>query len=285
MQLSEFTSRDHWLARAPGLHIGDVGIVARDFPPEPNTVADFRKRLVTEGYFQAHTDWGLDLGLLAGTVRAFAADNISPVFCFLYDEFWAPFHALAPLHNALLGDYALLPDFWIWHVDPKKGETGWKPHRDRGSRSLLPDGSPKSLTTWIALSRASQHNSCMHVVPANADPIYNTPRENHINMRAAQAAARVLPAKPGDFFMWNQAVLHWGGPSTPVGRESRVSMAFEFQRLDVPPFNQPLLKSGVTPSFEARLKLVAKQMLQYRHMYQIDPTLERMALGLAAMAS
>jgi hypothetical protein len=278
LNLDQFTSPDYWLARAPGLHIGNGNVTAAPFAADAARLDDLRARLMDEGYFQAHNDWGVDLEVMVSTVRRFAADNVSPVFCFLYDEFWAPFHALAPVYRGLLGDYRMLPDFWIWNVDPAKGEAGWKPHRDKGRMALFPDGSPKSLTTWIALSKATPLNSCMYLVPANQDPVYGTAQENE--MRFEHAAARALPAEPGDFFMWNQAVMHWGSRTSFRAEESRVSMAFEFQRSDVPPFNQPLLKPGVPLSFRDRLTLVAKQVLQYRHMYRVDPGIEAVALNL-----
>jgi hypothetical protein len=276
----QFASRDYWLARAPALHIGDEKIVAPPFAVSPALGDDLGGRLRDEGYFQTRHEWGLDLPAMVDAVRRFAADDISPVFCFLYDEFWAPFHALAPLYRALLGDYAVMPDFWVWNVDPKKGEAGWKPHRDKGRIALFPDGSPKSLTTWIALSEATPLNSCMYLVPANMDPVYGTARENE--MVFDHAAARALPARPGDVFIWNQAVMHWGSRTSFRAEGSRVSMAFEFQRTDVPPFNQPLIKPGRSLPFEERLRLIAKQVLQYRHMYRVNPQIERVALNLLA---
>ena len=282
LSIEQFTNRDYWLARAPGLHIGAADVTASTFPAGDAVVEDLGGRLRDEGYFHAHNDWGLDLPLMVETVRRFAGENVSPVFCFLYDEFWAPFHALGPLYRGLLGDYALLPDFWIWNVDPQKGEAGWNPHRDKGRMALFPDGAPKSLTTWIALSRATPLNSCMYLVPANMDPVYGTPQDHE--MRFDHAAARALPAEPGDFFMWNQAVMHWGSRTSFRAKESRVSMAFEFQRTDVAPFNQPLIKPGKHLSFDHRLKLVAKQVLQYRHMYRVDPAIEAVALKLLGVA-
>ena len=84
----------------------------------------------------------------------------------------------------------------------------------------------------------------MYLVPANGDPTYASLQEKEF--RFALEAVRALPAAPGDFLVWNQAVLHWGSRSTPRAEESRVSMAFEFQRLDVPPFNRPLLPPGLS---------------------------------------
>ncbi len=237
--------------------------------------------LKDEGYFQASNSWFVDLKAMANLVRALTAENLSPVFGFLFDEFWVPFFQLHLLYQALLGDkYYFLPDFWIWNVDPRKGESGWRPHRDKGKMALFPDGSPKSLTTWIPLSSATPLNGCMYLVPAMSDPTYGTEDENKWEFE--YSSIRALPGNPGDFFIWNQAVLHWGSKTSPRAAESRVSMAFEFQRADVNPFNTPLIEPLNLLTFEVRLKLVAKQLLQYRHMYKLDPPVERIAMELIA---
>jgi hypothetical protein len=280
LQIDQLKNAESWLALAPGFHIGDENSFKnlRALVPGDNALADLDGRLKYEGYFQQKHDWGLDLEKMAGTVRSFARQNISPVFCYLFDEFWLPFYQLDALYKGLLGDYAMMPDFWVWNVDPKKGDAGWKPHRDKGHYALRPDGSPNSLTTWIPLSNATPLNSCMYIVPANADPTYGTPRD--AEWRFELPAVRALPAEPGDFLMWNQAVLHWGSRTSLRADETRVSMAFEFQRLDIPPYNQPLLKPNTPLPFEMRLKLIAKQILQYRHMYRVEPALEQWALKL-----
>src|SRR6185503_2390352 len=120
---------------------------------------------------------GLDLGLMASTVRRLSAEGISPVFAFLFDEFWAPFRAMDGLFGGLLDEYGLLPHFWVWNVDPQKGDAGWAPHRDMGHAALRPDGTPITITTWIPLSEANPLNSCMYMVPAHADPVYGTARD------------------------------------------------------------------------------------------------------------
>ena len=280
MSSGKFQDRRFWLDLAPGFHIESVTAL-RDINPlslDAQSVSALDSRLKYDGYFQLRHRSGADLERMAALVRAISDRNLSPVLCFLFDEFWKPFIALDKLYRGLLGDYRLLPDFWIWNVDPRKGEAGWKPHRDKGFISLQPDGAPKSLTTWIPLSRATPLNSCMYLVPANADPTYGTPRDNEL--RFEHNAIRALPAEPDDIFVWTQAVLHWGSRSSLYAEESRVSMAFEFQRADVAPFNLPLLAPGQIPRFDMRLRLVAKQILQYRHMYHVDPTLERWAASL-----
>jgi len=281
IQADEFLSRDYWQSLAPALHIADERLLKDTAPIQFETVqiTEFAQLLRREGYFQAsNIDWAIDPKPMAEAVRALSAAELSPVFAYLYDEFWVPFCRLHGLYESLLGNYAMLPDFWVWNVDPQRGDSGWKPHRDKGREALFPDGSPKSLTTWIPLSTATPLNGCIYIVPADRDPTYGTAEESR--WRFEHGSIRALPAVPGDFFIWNQAVVHWGGRSSTRGAESRVSMAFEFQRLDVPPFNQPLIRPRPTFTFDIRLKLIAKQILQYRHMYKVHPVVEQLAARL-----
>jgi hypothetical protein len=87
---------------------------------------------------------------------------------------------------------------------PAKGDSGWAPHRDMGRTSLFDDGSPKCITTWIPLSSATPLNGCMYIVPALHDPTYATADE--ANWKVDPSSVRALPANPGDFLVWNQAV-------------------------------------------------------------------------------
>jgi Phytanoyl-CoA dioxygenase (PhyH) len=279
---AELARPDFWRGFAPELHVADPSTVASLTAIQPpGDRADSLGRLINEeGYVQIK---GMPLGAPAATlaqvVRRLDAAGLSPVFAFLYDEFWVPFYLMHPIYAALLGDgYHLLPDFWVWNVDPARKDSGWRPHRDKGRNALYPDGRPKSLTTWIALSQATPLNGCMYIVPAHQDPTYNTPDEK--NWRFDYAGIRALPADAGDIFVWNQAVLHWGSRTSAHGGESRVSMAFEFQRGDVPAFNTPLLPPLQFLGFDRRLSLIVKQIMQYRHMYKIDPAIEKLASSL-----
>jgi hypothetical protein len=280
MKAEDVRNIETWLARAPGLHIGGDAVrkALRAFRPTNSQAVDLDGRMRHDGYFQIAHDFGLDMAMMADTVRRFSAEGIPPVFCFLFDEFWAPFHAMDAAYGGILGPYGMLPDFWVWNVDPAKGESGWTPHRDRGAGSLRPDRRPLTLTSWIPLSEATPLNSCMYLVPAHADPTYGTPQENE--WRFQLPAIRALPAKPGDVLVWNQAVLHWGSRTSQLATESRVSMAFEFQASDSKPFNTPILPRGEWVPFDVRLKLIAKQVLQYRHMYKVDPKIEAVAAEL-----
>ncbi len=274
---------DFWRAFAPGLRVGDPRSVQalEAITPGEADMAAIRALVVEEGYFHAsNIAWPMDVAVMAETVRALDRAGLPPVFAFIYDEFWIPFYRLQPIYAGLLGEYAMLPDFWVWNVDPARGDSGWRPHRDKGQMALFPDGSPKSMTTWMPLSKATPLNGCMYIVPATQDPTYNTPQDKE--WKFDHAAILALPAEAGDVFMWNQAVLHWGSRTSPRGGASRVSMAFEFQRADVAPFNQPLMAPLAFHPFGFRLRLIAKQVLQYRHMYKVDPAIERIAQQVLA---
>lgn len=235
-----------------------------------------------DGYFGDYDEALRDLVASVGqAVFKCLEIGLPPVFCWVYDPAWQCFQRLAPVIEHTLGGKALvLPDFWAWHVDPSKSESGWRPHRDRNFGSLAPDGAPLSLTCWIPLSDANPMNGCMYIVPAHADPHYNSPQAG-MHIAAQGFLARALPAAPGEYLIWNQAVLHWGGASSEFASAPRMSIALEFQRAGVPAFNTPLLELSTAPSFEKRLKLIAKQILQYKHMYGFSSQLTGLATALS----
>lgn len=239
-------------------------------------------RIARDGYYHGSEASLKKLApLLAETVKHFIDRRIPPPFLFIFDEAWAAFSALDGMLSHLLGDqYRIMPDFWVWHLDPQKQEAGWGPHRDKGRRSLAADGTPLSMTVWVPLTDATPLNGCMYMLPASLDPNYNT--ENELDITCQMPHIRALPALAGEFLCWNQAVRHWGGQASPFAPEPRISMAFEFQRVDIPAFNTPLLDPRALPAFKWRLKLIAKQILQYKHMYALDPEMEAFAKRVIA---
>jgi hypothetical protein len=271
----------HWRTEFPELSLESEGGA---FPavdgPGRDALAAARERMRSEGYLQARderlAEWAPRLAAAVGRMKA---RGLPPPFVFLFDEAWAAFHQLHGQLADILGPrYQILPDFWAWHIDPGPSGAGWTPHRDRGYRALGVGRAPLALTVWIPLTAATPANSCMYILPADRDPTYGTPQDGRYDVDLA--SVRALPAEPGDYLIWNQAVLHWGSKSSRLAEAPRISMALEFQRGDVSPFNAPLLPALVRPSFEARLKLVAKQILQYRHMYPLTPEMERLAQAI-----
>lgn len=275
----DWSSQEFWRQLAPSLHIEDAEYLrgASILQVSTEIGTSLKELMRVEGYFQLPPpQWGMPLDDMAALVALLDARAIPAPFAFLFDEFWLLFAKLAPLVETQLGDgFFMLPDFWVWFVDPKRDDRGWSPHRDKGYQALRSDGSPKSVTVWLPLTEANTLNGCMYLVPADRDPTYGTPQDGE--WKFAHADIRALPARPGSILMWNQAVLHWGSHTNSRETRPRISAAFEFQAGDVPAFNQPLLDPRKVPAFPFRLKLIAKQILQYQHMYALAPEIRQRA--------
>lgn len=281
--VAEMTREAFWRETFPALTIGGPlrnEVDGTALPADRLGVVGERMRV--EGYFQESDAELVALsGLLADAIDRAAALSIPPVFVFLFDEAWRVFERQSATLASFLGeDFQVLPDFWAWRVDPQAGQAGWRPHRDKGHAGLRADGTPKSLTVWVPLTEAKPANGCMYILPADRDPVYGKP--NDTQWQVDYPSIRALPGKPGDWFCWNQAVLHWGGQTSRFCQERRLSMALEFQRADEPAFNTPLL--GTTPNldFDMRLRLVAKQILQYQHMYPLPAPMQALAARILA---
>lgn len=275
-------SPEYWKEFAPELTIGDTdrlrGLVASIQRPEEQREKT-RRRMVREGY-DHYVQPGLnsDRDKMVAVIERLHDRGYPPVFLFVYDEPWTiALEMQAELESIFGAQFLMLPDFWGWRVAP--GQAGWTPHRDKGHMALFPDGTPKSLTLWSPLTISHPLNGCMYVLPADRDPKYGTEQER--DWELAGPTSRALPGEAGDVFVWNQAVLHWGGHSADEhDLPPRMSVAFEFQRADVSPYNKPLLPSDQIGDFYLRLRLIAKQVMQYRHMYSYTPDLVGCALNI-----
>lgn len=261
-------ARETWVALAPSLHVCDLPFIRSRGPLHltDDALGYAAHQMLHEGYFQLPPlDWDLPLPSMAGIVRLLASLDAPPALAWHFDEFWLMFARLQPLLCALLGDRPImLPEFWAWHVDPQKQEAGWRPHRDKGRESLLEDGRPKVVTLWLPLTDATALNGCMYIVPADRDPTYGTVEESQ--HRFGLADIRALPARSGAVLGWDQAVLHWGSHAADRRMAPRISIACEFQRRDVEPYNAPLLDPLEPPDFVMRQVLIGRQMLRYQHM-------------------
>lgn len=281
LTLLDVESVEHWRALCPGLHV-EGGRTQPAF--EIGDVNELVGQLRFEGYVNVP-------GAVAASVFEPLRDCIATLheagiplaFAFVYDEFWQVFQGASRFIEAALGkNYFALPDFWAWHLTASEQATDFGPHRDRTQPTLDADNSPHSLTVWLPFSDATTLNGCIYVLPVQHDEHFrrrvwdgsdNTKVDDVQNIRA-------LPAPAGSLLAWNQAILHWGGRASRRAEGPRTSAAFEFQRGDKPPFNAPLLDPQRVPSFEERLGLVGKQVLQYRHMYPLVPEVESLATEL-----
>jgi len=274
-----------WQALAPMLHIAQSNYHVVSTPEIPEEQKLYLNQLMQhEGYFHGSIGaWHSPLEPLVAVIEQLKRLGLPPVFAFVYDEMWQLAIKLSSTLSCLLGEsYWMLPDFWAWHIDPAQSETGWKPHRDKGYRALRADGSPSSVTLWIPLTPATTLNGCMYILPADRDPVYGTDQDQDWNIHLPEI--RALPANPGEFLIWNQAVLHWGSHSSPrAAGQPRISCAFEFQRSDIPAWNQPFIVPTGFLNFHERLMLICKQILQYQHMYPLPEFLSQLATQITTL--
>jgi len=277
-----FLDIEYWRRLAPHFSIGKKVKVA-PFPLREEQEKALDGRMVKEGYVHlAQPGFRASFEKLAALFDLLASEGLPPVFSFVFDELWNLNRQLSHFIATLLqGDYAMLPNFWAWRVLP--GESGWKPHRDKISGCLFPDRRPKSITVWIPITEAHPLNGCMYALPADRDEEYAL--ENSTRGVGEWSDIRALPAKAGDLLAWTQHLYHWGGHAADDhSLPPRMSVAFEYQRKDVRPFKTPLLDPEGSWSLEERLSLIAKQVLQYQHMYKLSPRLEELTRAIGKRA-
>lgn len=246
-------------------------------PWSDETYAPQRALLAREGYVLMPPV--LDAALMArmeACINRLHELGLPPVFGFVFAEFWEVFIALKPFLARTLGEgYRMLPDFWAWRVNNIKDDRGWQPHRDKSEKLIDAEGMPQSLTVWVPINDATTLNGCMYMLPMHYDAFFESFDSGKTNLQLQDI--RALPAPSGSVIAWNQNVFHWGSRSSGRADAPRISMAFEFQRGDIEPLNRPLLDPHVVPPFRLRLKLIAKQLMQYKHMYGLAPELEAFA--------
>ena len=259
-------SKEFWVNLNPYLNIENIFYDNQSIISYKNLTQD-KNHLIKLGYLhKKKPEFKVPILSMKKSIGSIVNYKLPPVFAFVYDEFWyIQFQLQMLLEKFLDKNYKQLPDFWAWHVS--SGQSGWAPHRDKGERSLFKNNKPKSLTVWIPLSKASPDNSCMYILPANKDNFYNKPKLNS-DLPGFVSDIKALPAEAGDVLIWTQELYHWGSSSGEDSlNEPRISIAFEFQRSDVAPFNKILLEPNLLPTFNDRLALIAMQILQYTHMY------------------
>ena len=266
----------YWRALRPELSIETAE--PRDKFDVPNAV-DLMAQLRFEGYVSVPAVVPPEVvSALHACVKCLHERGIPLPFAFVYDQFWQLFQRLSGFLETVLGSgYRALPDFWVWYVQPSEDAKGWSPHRDRVVAAVDRNNTPHSLTAWVSLSDATPLNGCIYVLPAHLDERFKRrfwDGEGNTFVSELQSV-RALPATAGSLLAWNQNLLHWGGRASRSGAAPRASAAFEFQRGDRTPFNQPLLDPRQLPPFQKRLGLVGKQVLQYQHMTRSRPTSPR----------
>ena len=169
---------------------------------------------------------------------------------YVFDELWHLGAELAAIASEAFGaPYALLTDFWAFHVPP--GRSGWPAHR--GTTDLLTRDRPELLNVWVALSDVEADRSCMHLVPLDADAPYLAGHLADLPLVPAVSA----PVRAGTALVWNANVSHWGGPCLPDALGARASVTFTLA-LDGEPSPCLADSKGWT-----RIDALAEQLLVY----------------------
>lgn len=273
---------EHWRALCPELHL--EGQLSRT-PFAITNMDELLGQLHAEGYVNVPGVFGdLEFEPLRKCIESLHQSGIPTPFAFVYDEFWHAFQGVSGFVEAALGkDYLALPSFWAWHMIASEESAGLGPHRDRVGPTIASDASPHSLTVWLPFSDATPLNGCIYVLPAQHDDrcrqrAWDGPGNN--DEVVALRDIRALPARAGSFLAWDQALLRWDGRASRRAEGPLISAAFEFQRRDMPPFDEPLLDPQRVPSFAERLGLIGKQLLQRRHIHPMAPAAETLATEL-----
>lgn len=243
------------------------------------TTTDLATRMRRDGYVQLPDVVPADLtSRLASAVINLRQRGIPPIFVYVYDQFWDLGQRFARMLDQIVGPgHIFMPNVWTWYVDPVAGESGWAPHRDRKADTLRDDGMPKAVSVWVPLTDATPLNGCMYVVPAHLDPDYA--KRDFKQLRPNLHDVRALPATAGSFLCWTQALIHWGGRSSELAEHPRISLGYEFQRADIPPYDLPRLRPD-PPSFEERLALIAKMIYLYWSRAKLEPVYIEVAVRL-----
>lgn len=203
---------------------------------------------------------------LAGCILNVLKAGHHQCYALVYDEFYQLVVDLSNLLTPLLGEnYQFVPDeFGTYYILPDDDNRGTPPHKDNLhiSQGILPSGLPKIANFWVALSDATPLNSCMYVIPAHLDPTF--PRYGKAratergNFRIELNHVRALPAKKGSVLSWSPQLLHWGGRSSKLGKNPRISYAFYCQNRSVDKYHEVTTDIPVDIPFARRIELIEK---------------------------
>jgi Phytanoyl-CoA dioxygenase (PhyH) len=239
-----------------------------------------------EGYFRTAPILSAEVAeKLCISVERLRVENWPPVFSFVYDAFWSVFRtpSLEGLLSVVLG-----PDFkqnsliWTYYVSPRQESAGWRPHVDAG-------GSER-VTIWIPLTDASVDNGCINVIPRNLVP--DSLPDNFMQWQGVTTnelgqllqVSRALPADAGSLLGWHHGLIHWGSRSHGTSTTPRISIAGEFLGNPAIPHRSelPLLNRMILPTFEQRVHMIGKAIIEYAKFEPLMLVHEELAKALIA---
>ena len=230
---------------------------------DPSAVGRYESQLKEEGYFQSEPLVPVTtLEEMVNCVNGVQRAGFPPIFALVYDVFFSVFaHLHSTLEGVLGPGCQLVPDLWIHYVNNDDAAAGAPAHRDDEHENTVgPDGRPKLLTVWVALTDATPMNSCMYVLPASRDPEYVKALKNldQSGVRFPLENIRAIPARAGTMSCWNQHVLHWGSRSSRRAAHPRISYAAYYQRGDSPPITGVVFSVPSAIDFARRVGAICR---------------------------
>jgi len=142
-------------------------------------LAQLKSDMMHEGFLtlgREALEWAVSPHAIAVGVVKLMQYGWAPPFIMIFDEPWVMAAQLSKVIELSTDGNQSIMDWFAWYIDPFTGGKGWPPHRDRADanalRSFRPTGAPFYSTVWIPLTDALPENSCLHFLPAFADPGY-----------------------------------------------------------------------------------------------------------------
>eukprot|EP00808_Paulinella_micropora_P027425 g20511.t1 len=232
---------------------------------------NFLEEFVTNGFFkweagtQSDTYFQL-IDYLAQGVNRLVDQGYPATFIYAYDEAWWLIRTYTPNIRKSNGGSQFLGDIYAWKVDPRKGQKGWGPHRDRmgtGPESFRKRDKTAMLSTcWLALTNANPSNSCLYFLPAPADPLFFQRDQPNVDPLAeafssnvsAYQAIRAFPTNKGSFLHFSHRTIHWGSFATPSAsfaeeQHPRIAMSWVVGDRD---FEHPAVTPNITRGPDGR---------------------------------
>lgn len=263
---------EHWRALCPELALSEAEAILPGGTPDVRAERE-RERLIVDGYFMfPEVLEPTRVNAMRRAVERMKAEAIPPVFLALYDGYWETLAAFDGTARVLFGgDYGVLPNTWVWYLDPADEEAGWAPHRDEAVLDLDPSDPVQIVTFWVALTETTSENGAMYVLPTSKDAGF--PGGIQMTLESFQDI-RGLTVPAASVIGWHQSLLHWGGRASRWAETPRISLAWEIARepnlKGVFPSNV-LLDPCVRPPFVRRLRWVARQLIQYAEYRNVVP--------------
>lgn len=286
-------STDYWQTLNPQSTISSRHFVASSKADigTPEQLALGRLRLREEGYYQSPVVLSpAILDEMCLCIENVKQAGYPPLFALVYDVFWQAMANFDSVIKNLLGNWLLIPNFWIYFIENNNESAGFEPHTDatdpfvndylQKHRSELFDDEnmPKVITLWIALSQATPLNG-MYVVPIDRDPNYANRRQFAINEKYLQSAerennisqeqqislqnVRAIPTEAGTLSCWNPYVIHWGCRSSKFAEQPRISIAVYCQKDDIPIIDDTAINFSSEIDFDTRLSIIYRGMERY----------------------